>query len=98
MSKSYTCQNPSNTDYTAIITLSVIIIISSRTASYSWLETLLFPYNTKAGIPAYIIIASAVFPVAQLTYWPSLLNYGDEFVQDLHLFPFSPEPASHRLS
>ena len=36
MSKSYTCQNPSNTDYTAIITLSVIIIISSRTASYSW--------------------------------------------------------------
>ena len=39
MSKSYTCQNPSNTDYTAIITLSVIIIISSRTASYSWLET-----------------------------------------------------------
>lgn len=54
MSKSYTCQNPSNTDYTAIITLSVIIIISSRTASYSWLETLLFPYNTKAGIPAYI--------------------------------------------
>ena len=54
MSKSYTCQNPSNPDYTAIITLSVIIIISSRTASYSWLETLLFPYNTKAGLPAYI--------------------------------------------
>ena len=93
MSKSYTCQNPSNTDYTAIITLSVIIIISSRTASYSWLETLLFPYNTKAGIPAYISL-----PGCPVTYWPSLLNYGDEFVQDLHLFPFSPEPASHRLS
>ena len=24
-----------------------------------------------------------------------LLNYGDEFVQDLHLFPFSPEPIIH---
>ena len=97
MSKSYTCQNPSNTDYTAIITLSVIIIISSRTASYSWLETLLFPYNTKAGIPAYISLLRPS-PGCPVTYWPSLLNYGDEFVQDLHLFPFSPEPASHRLS
>ena len=66
MSKSYTCQNPSNPDYTAIITLSVIIIISSRTASYSWLETLLFPYNTKAGIPAYCSGAiKSAFPVSQ---------------------------------
>ncbi len=27
-----------------------------------------------------------------MTYRPSLPNYGDEFVQDLHLFPFSPRP------
>lgn len=37
-------------------------------------------------------------PGCPVTYRPSLLNYGDEFVQDLHLFPFSPEPASHYLS
>jgi len=72
MSKSYTCQNPSNTDYTAIITLSVIIIISSRTASYSWLETLLFPYNTKAGIPAYISLLrpSSRLPSDLLAFTP----------------------------
>ena len=32
------------------------------------------------------------FPVI---YRLLLLNYGDEFVQDLHLFPFSPEPIIH---
>ena len=30
-----------------------------------------------------------MFPVI---YRPQLPNYGDEFAQDLHLFPFSPEP------
>ena len=34
-------------------------------------------------------------PGCPVTYWPSLLNYGDEFVQDLHLFPFSPVQIFH---
>ena len=34
-----------------------------------------------------------------MIYWISLPKYGDEFVQDSHLFPFSPEGFSfrHRL-
>ena len=47
--------------------------------------------SNQAGLPAYRSShpPSSQFPSDILA---SLPNYGDEFVQDLHLFPFSPEP------
>ena len=46
----------------------------------------------QAGLPAYRSShpPSSQFPSDILA---SLPNYGDEFVQDLHLFPFSSEPT-----
>ena len=35
------------------------------------------------------------FPVIHRLLLP---NYGDEFVQDLHLFPFSPEPINDMIA
>ena len=34
-------------------------------------------------------------PGLPVIYRLQLPNYGDEFVQDLHLLPFSPEPATY---
>ena len=58
----------------------VVRSVSSRTSSrqVSWLIS----NNASGRLPG--------FPV---TSWPTLLNYSDEIVQDLHLFPFSPDPA-----
>ena len=61
----------------------------------------MFPYSIQAGLPAYRSwfvnlrigrLPGKGFPLFPVTYWLLLPNYGDEFVQDLHLFPFSPKP------
>ena len=49
-------------------------------------------FLTFTNVPRLIYHCFGRLPGCPVTYWPSLLNYGDEFVQDLHLFPFSPEP------
>ena len=61
-----------------------------RTASYSWLG--IHRVQRKAGLPAYL---STLLPSSRVTsdMWQELHKYGDEFVQDSHLFPFSPKPA-----
>ena len=48
------------------------------------------PVLRKAGLPAYCSGASAPFPVIPVGMQLPLTKYGDEFVQDSHLFPFSP--------
>ena len=65
-----------------------------RTASYSWLG--FHRVQRKAGLPAYL---STFLPSSRITsdIWQELLKYGDEFVQDSHLFPFSPKPTKSRF-
>lgn len=50
-----------------------------------------FPYNSQAGLLAYSSshLPSSRFP-SDIS--ASLPKYSDEFVQDSHLFPFSPDP------
>ncbi len=79
---------------------------SKRTTNYSWSETKSCPCTTSRqvsrlkdrGLHQQQTIASAIFPGKDLPLFPVisrllLPNYGDEFVQDLHLFPFSPKPT-----
>ncbi len=70
----------------------------SCTTSFSWpgssslrRKTL---YPRKAGLLAYGSIPPAAFPVSQWLIGRRFPEYSDEFVQDSHLFPFSPEHAA----
>ena len=56
----------------------------------------LFPYNSQAGLLAYRSShpPSSRFP-SDIS--ASLPKYSDEFVQDSHLFPFSPDPDYKNL-
>ena len=51
-----------------------------------------FPYNSRAGLLAHRSShrPPSRFPSGRT--WPPLPKYSDEFVQDSHLFPFSPDP------
>ena len=67
------------------------------TASSSWHERNV-PVLRKAGLPAYCSGASAPFPVIPVGMQLPLTKYGDEFVQDSHLLPFSPDTYVRHLT
>ena len=58
---------------------------------YSWSETFVSVLTRRqvSRLKDHRIHHLPSFPVISRLQLP---NYGDEFVQDLHLFPFSPEP------
>ena len=55
----------------------------------------IFPYQTTGRFPDLPINICFYLPGLPVIYRLQLPNYGDEFVQDLHLLPFSPEPATY---
>ena len=57
--------------------------------SYSWPRGILSPTELQAGLLTYGSSYEAAFPIAQWHTGFLLPIYSDEFVQDLHLFPFS---------
>ena len=70
-----------------------------RTTNYPWLETNVSVQHPGRS-PGLKIITYTIFPgkdfqgshsLFPVIYRLLLPNYGDEFVQDFHLFPFSPK-------
>ena len=56
-------------------------------------ETFLFPVQQSGRSPDLQIIMHCPLPGCPVSFWHALPKYSDEFVQDSHLFPFSPDPA-----
>ena len=71
-----------------------------RTTNYSWPETnVSVQHSGRSPGLKFVVYQPAHPPSSQerisffpVTYRLLLPNYGDEFVQDFHLFPFSPKP------
>ena len=57
------------------------------------METFLFPVQQSGRSPDLQIIMHCPLPGCPVSFWHALPKYSDEFVQDSHLFPFSPDPA-----
>ena len=58
-------------------------------------ETFLFPVQQSGRSPDLQIIMHCPLPGCPVSFWHALPKYSDEFVQDSHLFPFSPVQISH---
>ena len=56
------------------------------------METFLFPVQQSGRSPDLQIIMHCPLPGCPVSFWHALPKYSDEFVQDSHLFPFSPDP------
>jgi hypothetical protein len=56
-------------------------------------ETFLFPVQQSGRSPDLQIIMHCPLPGCPVSFWHALPKYSDEFAQDSHLFPFSPDPA-----
>ena len=54
------------------------------------METFLFPVQQSGRSPDLQIIMHCPLPGCPVSFWHALPKYSDEFVQDSHLFPFSP--------
>jgi len=69
----------------------------NRTTNYSWYQSKRFRTTIRqvSRLIDHRICRLPGYPVA---YWLQLPKYGDEFVQDSHLFPFSPEPTAYILT
>ena len=61
-----------------------------HTTNYSWSGTFL-PIHLQAGLLTHRSSHEIAFPIAQWHFHPAFPKYSDEFAQDLHLFPFSPD-------
>ena len=57
-----------------------------------------FPANSERQVSRLIHLHLCRLPALPVAYWHKLRNYGDEFAQDLHLFPFSPNPTDVALT
>ena len=60
-------------------------------------ETFLFPVQQSGRSPDLQIIMHCPLPGCPVSFWHALPKYSDEFVQDSHLFPFSPDLAEALL-
>jgi hypothetical protein len=57
-----------------------------------------FPAYSERQVSRLIHLHLCRLPALPVAYWHKLRNYGDEFAQDLHLFPFSPKPTEVALT
>ncbi len=57
-----------------------------------------FPAYSERQVSRLIHLHLCRLPALPVAYWHKLRNYGDEFAQDLHLFPFSPKPTDVALA
>ena len=57
-----------------------------------------FPAYSERQVSRLIHLHLCRLPALPVAYWHKLRNYGDEFAQDFHLFPFSPKPTEVALT
>ena len=69
-------------------------ILLIRTASYSWHGNLAAPRTTSRQVSWLIDLHALPSSRSPSEFWHAFPKYSDEFVQDSHLFPFSPDPAA----
>ena len=76
-------------------TVWTVINDSFGTINYSWSGILIFPAPATGRFPDLQIFHTELLPGLPVDSKQKLTKYGDEFVQDSHLFPFSPVQISH---
>ncbi len=79
-------------NYTAFLTHNFTINHFFRITSYSWPKAIAFILSIRQ-VSRLIVHRLRHLPGFPVIHSASLPNYGDEFVQDSHLFPYSPKQA-----
>ena len=73
-------------------------ILLIRTASYSWHGNLAAPRTTSRQVSWLIDLHALPSSRSPSEFWHAFPKYSDEFVQDSHLFPFSPDQNNLLIS